>query len=353
MSRIRESRNRRGKDIVKSTQTRLTFLYSGFLTLFLIIFIVVVYLLLYINILHNQERDLESRIEQEVDLAEKYLEKNGTKAFQEGRGQDLIIRNHNHFFYYIVNPQGNLLVGDEMVPPLRNQLTNLVENWTPKHNEIHQAVVQIEDMKDKETLNDTPPDFTNVHEVRLIIAGQPIYYRDQLIGTLYMGGNISFVYDSFKRLPIFLMGIIILFGCIAIYISHLMSKKAMTPITRALSRQKKFVADASHELHPPLGILLSSINSMEMNRNSNEEEYNSNLLETMKGEVKRMTKLVSSLLTLARSESKIVEQSNEKFDFQPSVKKTVHSVEDLAVKKQIKPHLQDQIRCSYEETKKD
>ncbi|MFP7413166.1 sensor histidine kinase [Priestia filamentosa] len=329
----------------------MTFLFSTVLVLFLILFIVGIYLLLYINIFNNQERELESTIKREAHLVEAYLIENDEETFQEGESQGLIAANHDHFFYYITNPQGNLLVGDEMVPPLRNQLTNLVKNWTPKHNEIHQAVVQVKDMRDREILNDTSPDFTNVQEVRLMIAGQSIYYQDQLIGTLYMGKNISFVYDSFKRLPLFLIGIIILFGGVAVYISHLMSKKAMIPITQAFSRQKEFVADVSHELQTPLSILLSSINSMEMNENSSRKEYASKLLEMMKKEVKKMTKSVSTLLTLARSDTGIIERPDKTFDFRPSAKKTVHSIENSATKKQIKP--QDQVSCFYEETKKD
>ncbi|MFP3844964.1 sensor histidine kinase [Priestia filamentosa] len=329
----------------------MTFLFSAVLVLFLILFIVGIYLLLYINIFNNQERELESAIKREAHLVEAYLIENDEETFQEGESQGLIAANHDHFFYYITNPQGNLLVGDEMVPPLRNQLTNLVKNWTPKHNEIHQAVVQVKDMRDREILNDTSPDFTNVQEVRLMIAGQSIYYQDQLIGTLYMGKNISFVYDSFKRLPLFLIGIIILFGGVAVYISHLMSKKAMIPITQAFSRQKEFVADVSHELQTPLSILLSSINSMEMNENSSRKEYASKLLEMMKKEVKKMTKSVSTLLTLARSDTGIIERPDKTFDFRPSAKKTVHSIENSATKKQIKP--QDQVSCFYEETKKD
>ncbi|MED3726336.1 sensor histidine kinase [Priestia filamentosa] len=350
---IRKSRNKKRKDIVRSTQTSLTFLFSAILVLFLILFIVGIYLLLYINIFNNQEHELESTIKREANLVENYLIENDGETFQEEESQGLIAANHDHFFYYITNPQGNLLVGDEMVPPLRNQLTNLVKNWTPKHNEIHQAVVQVKDMRDKEILKDTSPDFTNVQEVRLMIAGQSIYYQDQLIGTLYMGKNISFVYDSFKRLPLFLIGIIILFGGVAVYISHLMSKKAMIPITQAFSRQKEFVGDVSRELQTPLSILLSSINSMEMNENSSRKEYASKLLETMKKEVKKMTKSVSTLLTLARSDSGIIEPPDKRFDFRPSAKKNVHSIENSATKKKIKPHLQDQVSCSYEEIRKD
>ncbi|MFP3727261.1 sensor histidine kinase [Priestia filamentosa] len=340
LSRIRNVRKRRERDLFKSTQARLTLLYSGLLILFLIAIVTIVYLVFYTVNLNGQKHELGILVRRETSLVEDYLRENGREAFQRRESQDLIVADYDRFFYYITDPQGNLLIGDEMVPTLRNQLTNLVKNWTPKHNEIHQAVVQVKDMRDEEILKNTPPDFTNVQEVRLMITGQPIYYKDQLIGTLYMGKNISFVYDSFKRLPILLIGIIILFAGVAVYISYLMSKKAMIPITRAFSRQKEFAADASHELRTPLSVLLSSINAIEMVGTLNEKDYAQKLLGTMKEEVKRMTKLVSALLTLARSDSDLIERADEIFDFRPVVENTVHSIETLAKRKQIKLHLQ-------------
>ncbi|MCY8233933.1 sensor histidine kinase [Priestia endophytica] len=340
LSRIRNVRKRRERDLFKSTQARLTLLYSGLLILFLIAVVTIVYLVFYTVNLNGQKHELGVLVRRETNLVEDYLRENGREAFQNRESQDLIVADYDRFFYYITDPQGNLLVGDEMVPPLRNQLTDLVKNWTPKHNEIRQAVVQVKDMRDKEILNNTPPDFTDVQEVRLMITGQPIYYQGQLIGILYMGKNISFVYDSFKRLPILLIGIIILFAGVAVYISYLMSKKAMIPITRAFSRQKEFAADASHELRTPLSVLLSSINAIEMVGTLNEKDYAQKLLGTMKEEVKRMTKLVSALLTLARSDSGLIERADEIFDFRPAVENTVHSIETLAKRKQIKLHLQ-------------
>jgi signal transduction histidine kinase len=117
-----------------------------------------------------------------------------------------------------------------------------------------------------------------------------------------------------------------------------MSKKAMVPITRAFSRQQEFTADASHELRTPLSIMLSSINALEMTLDLKKEDYSNKLLLNMKNEVKRMTGLVGDLLTLARSDSGIVEQVNEWFDFRPIAEEAVGSVRAMAEIKQINLH---------------
>ena len=63
------------------------------------------------------------------------------------------------------------------------------------------------------------------------------------------------------------------------------------------------------------------------------------LLTNMRQEVKRMTHLVSDLLTLARSDSNSNQLSIETFDFRPAAERAIESVRPLAVAKQITLHL--------------
>jgi signal transduction histidine kinase len=119
-----------------------------------------------------------------------------------------------------------------------------------------------------------------------------------------------------------------------------MSKRAMIPITTAFTRQREFVADASHELRTPLSVLLSSIDAMEMTLEPEEKEgFVQKLLVNMRQEVKRMTNLVSDLLTLARSDSNTIETRIETFDFRLQADKALESVGPLAASKQISLHL--------------
>ena len=160
-------------------------------------------------------------------------------------------------------------------------------------------------------------------------------YEGQFVGTLYVGKDISFVYQLFKWLLIILVGLAIVFFVIALYISYMMSKKAMIPISHAFNRQREFVADASHELRTPLSVILSSIDAIEMTIDIEKDDFVRKLLFNMKDEVKRMTNLVSDLLTLARSDSGKIEVKNDIFDFKPLAEKAIESVQPLAVSKQI------------------
>lgn len=342
LSLIRAWQNRGEKDVFKSTQNRLTLLYSGLLMLFLVLFIVIVYSLLYTVILKDQERELEEMAAQEARIFENYLVQNNYRSLQGIQNQELVLAGVDQFFYYVVNPKGELIMGDEKVPELRPGLFNLLGGWIPQQKEIRQETLHAtySEWRPKgKGMDDKLRSPVKHHEIQLMIAGRPIFYKGQFIGMLYIGKDISFAYQLFKMLLLILVGLAILFSGVALYLSHLMSKKAMVPITRAFTRQREFVADASHELRTPLSVMLSSIDAMEMTVDTEEDDFSRKLLVNMRNEVKRMAKLVGDLLTLARSDSGTIERVNETFDFRPPAEKAIQSVEPLAAAKQIKLHL--------------
>jgi signal transduction histidine kinase len=174
------------------------------------------------------------------------------------------------------------------------------------------------------------------------MAARPITHRNHVIGTLYVGTNITHNLVMFKMFLMILSGLALLFSGLAIYLSHVMSKRAMKPIIEAYTRQQQFTADASHELRTPLRVMLSSIDALGMEKSSassNEDEFSNRILSNMKDEVKRMTKLVSDLLTLARTDSSLPDLLQEKSDFRPQVEKIVQSLEPIAESKEIQLNL--------------
>ncbi|MCE4050763.1 sensor histidine kinase [Bacillus sp. Au-Bac7] len=337
-------KGRNNQDIFKSTQYRLTALYSGLLMLFLLLFIIVVYLLLYFTIFKEQERELKVTAEQEASSIEAYLTQTNQTNLLEFQNQKSLEKDVDQFFFYVVNTSGSLVLGDETVSDSRSEILNKLDGWDPSENEIRSETIKVDNItaerrfKTRGRVEEFESD-QKQETVRLLVAAQPIYHHGQEIGLLYIGKEISFAYQLFKMLPFILLGIAVLFMGVAIYISYYMSKKAMIPISRTFARQKEFVADASHELRTPLSVMLSSINAMEMTAEFKEEDYSHKLLLNMKNEVKRMTGLVGDLLTIARSDMEKIELANETFDFCPLAKKTIQSLKMLADSKQIKLYL--------------
>jgi signal transduction histidine kinase len=332
---IRSFTNLGEKDVFKSTQGRLTRIYSGLLMLFLILFIIIVYSILYVVILKSQERELKSFVNQEAGFIVNYLSKNGQSDLNGMGNQEVVFAGVNQFFYYVVNPNGEIIMGNETNRLLRPNLLHLIRGRFQSDQEIQKETLHVEgNPKGRGNKGEFhPPEAAQ--DIRLMIANQAIYNKGQFIGQLYIGKDITFAYQLFHSLLMILVAIGIVFFGVALYISVVMSKRAMIPISGAFTRQREFVADASHELRTPLSVLLSSIDAMEMTIEPPKEDFVGKMLGNMRQEVKRMTNLVSDLLTLARTDSNKVERRMETFDFRPQAEKAIESVQPLANSKQI------------------
>lgn len=322
----------------------MTFLYSGLIMTFLILFVVVVYSILYIGTMKIQEDKLESIAENKKNIVENYLtQQKGEKKLNDIQTHELTQKDADQFFYYIEDSEKNLIIADEVNIQLRPQILKLLQKWNPRKVDTHQeklnitySELKINQDRDNVTLGRSQKS----REVRLMIAGHPIFYENQYIGMLYIGKDISFAYQLFHWLLVVLIILVVLFFGITVFISHLMSKRSMLPITNSFEKQRQFVADASHELRTPLSVMLSSLDAIEMTIDTQKNNFTQKLLHNMRNEVKRMTKLVSDLLTLARSDSNKLEQTFKTFNFRPSVQQVVDSTRIFAKEKNIDIHLE-------------
>lgn len=75
----------------------------------------------------------------------------------------------------------------------------------------------------------------------------------------------------------------------------------ISKLEQAFERERRFTADASHELKTPLAILRGDI-EVALRRERSSEEYERVLLSSLE-EISRLTKLTDDLLTLARSDA--------------------------------------------------
>jgi len=99
----------------------------------------------------------------------------------------------------------------------------------------------------------------------------------------------------------------LIFSCVAaliafFFISLYLSKWALRPVERAWEQQRRFVADASHELKTPLTVILANTGILKSNRLSTVEQQ-MNWIENTGAEATRMKKLVDSLLFLAKADN--------------------------------------------------
>lgn len=96
-------------------------------------------------------------------------------------------------------------------------------------------------------------------------------------------------------------------GMLAIIIAgYYLAKRALVPIISAWDKQQQFVADASHELRTPLAVIKSNAELLLRHPDRTIEEESFRITNVVRESI-RMSKLVSTLLTLARADANQLE----------------------------------------------
>lgn len=106
-----------------------------------------------------------------------------------------------------------------------------------------------------------------------------------------------------NRLVISLM-IFVVMEIVIIVVSKILTNWITKPVEESFKKQKEFVADASHELKTPLSVIIASGEALR--DNPKETKW----LNNIQNEADRMTKLITNLLDLAKSEKENVVLTN-------------------------------------------
>ena len=114
-----------------------------------------------------------------------------------------------------------------------------------------------------------------------------------------------------------------------------LAERVMRPIRRAWQRQIEFVADASHELRTPLSVIQSNLGIV---LEHTQESVIDNLewINNAHSEARRLSKLVSDLLTLARSDSDSTPLSVQPIELNTLLSHVVELFEPIADARRLK-----------------
>lgn len=129
-------------------------------------------------------------------------------------------------------------------------------------------------------------------------------------------------------LEIIITGGVILF-VVSIGAGILLARRTMIPIVNAWKKQRQFVEDASHELRTPLTVVQSQLELILKHPDSTVIS-NANYLGTALSETRRLAKLTSNLLTLARSDSDTLEIEKKPIDICNLIKKIIEPYIEIA-----------------------
>jgi two-component system sensor histidine kinase CiaH len=281
----------------RSVRLKLTLINISVVGVILLIFFSGIYILM--------EQDLMRQSEQLMRAVA------GESRFRPPKRFPVLARNWANCFYIRIDKDGvaedvsvNIPIAqEEQSAILRNVLSQSAEKGTVKYA---QETYRFQKSTFPEDQNRTIVVFMNTQQERETLA-------------------------RLKTVLIFigLAGIIVVFVC-----SLFLAGRALIPIKKSWERQRNFVADASHELRSPLAVIETNL-ELVLGNSEETVESQKKWLGNIQAENRRMSKLVSDLLFLARADSN--QQMFEKrfFPLQDVLMEAVLSMQPLALKKNI------------------
>ncbi|MEH7415274.1 HAMP domain-containing sensor histidine kinase [Neobacillus drentensis] len=140
--------------------------------------------------------------------------------------------------------------------------------------------------------------------------------------------------DSEKNLLSRLL-LIMLIGCgvgiiCAVVSGYFLAGRALVPIKKSWKKQQEFVSDASHELRTPLAVIQAKTDILFRSPSATIQEKILDI-STISKESRRLSKLVTNLLTLARSDSDQIEMKKSNFQLDELFKEIIQQFEDIAM----------------------
>lgn len=149
-----------------------------------------------------------------------------------------------------------------------------------------------------------------------ILKDLSVYYnkRTSEDGTIYVAFASTDETSAWEQLALNLVGVGVLVMLIFFIISVYFSRWALRPVKEAWVQQKRFVADASHDLKTPLTVILAN-SSILMEHPEKSISSQSQWIESTENEAKQMQEMVNDLLLLARLDEGVAQRSRDDVDF--------------------------------------
>ncbi|MEH7458366.1 ATP-binding protein [Bacillus sp. JJ1127] len=300
------------------TRRRLTILFTGLMMIFLLSFIFIAYMLVSSSIIKYQREAVIQLVKEEWAEHKNDL-LNQQNYIDNDNERDKHPYTDMQTFYYILSKDGQIMDADNSLPYVTAALGDEMKEWKPRHVEVRKEMIVDQTGTKKD----------------ILFAGLSVEEQGKHFGTIIAGTNVTAQQQVLDQFLLVLSCLSILFLILSLWLGYFMAGKAMIPILHSFQRQKEFVSDASHELRTPLSIMQSSLEVIEVEEKEQLSPFSQQIFHDMKDEVKRMTKLVADLLTIARSDSGILDIRLSSFDLYTVLEQLVRSFQLLADQREI------------------
>ncbi|MGM9986433.1 MAG: sensor histidine kinase [Bacillaceae bacterium] len=183
----------------------------------------------------------------------------------------------------------------------------------------------------------SPAKVSDKFDTRLIDGYQ---YR---IATIEGSGTVEYVqvvrniHSEYEQLYVLKWVLIFgsIFGCLLAFgIGYFLAKYSLIPIQRSWNQQKRFVGDASHELRTPIAVIQSGAEQL-LQDPEKSVLYHSENVNRMLKETRRMNRLISDLLLLAKTDSDQIVIDKQRVNVYEIVEDVADYFEDVAMLKNI------------------
>lgn len=302
-------------ELFRNSRLRMTLTYSSFMGLFLVVLIVVVRFAMEWALFSEQERELSDAT---GGIAEAQAYKMRYSNTLDSEDNVNYISTNDRIFYYIFENRWGQLVGFVRAP-------FKVEPFI------------LEYMNTEKIPRGTTKIFAypneNGQKSRIMMISKKIRIYD-LECTAYVGKDVTALYSGLQKATYLLVLLGLLALALASVLGHVMAGRAIIPMKEAYEKQKQFAADASHELRTPLAVVMASADLLLADK-SIENPLLREVIEDLKGEVKKMSKLVSDLLMVARSDNNALKVKIQKLNLGELLEQNIRMMKPLAEKKGI------------------
>ena len=234
------------------------------------------------------------------------------------------LRPHRMAFYYILSSDAELVHGNESHPELRPVLLALL-----KSRELPQGQVVFRNLQ---------PD--NEPELRLALLRHPVMSEGRYLGSVYAATDIG---DSLAHLDQLLRTGLLLalgFALLASLGGWWMADRSLQPLRRALQHQRRFIADASHELRAPLTVLTTALAVVNKEATAQLSEFHRQTLADALDETRRLNRMTDELLLLARADAGVLQANIQSIRLQPLIEQRLRLCQPLVEEKQLHVTLQ-------------
>ena len=225
---------------------------------------------------------------------------------------------NDRLFYYVFDAQGRLVSFSRASFRIESFVLDLVGGWDAPDGEVRV--------------------FTKTNErgmpTKVMMTAQPVFSPPLPTQTVYVGKDVTAMYNGMEKATWALAVLGGLALICAAAVGYVLSGGAMKPVREAYEKQRQFAADASHELRTPLAVVLASADLLRSDP-SITSPFLKQVIEDVRDEVKKMTKLVSDLLTVARTDGKANQLKPVRMDLVAAAQQTVRIMRPFAEKKGI------------------